>query len=291
MFKIPVFSVLVFLVGVANAQLAEVEYNYNNIGDCIVGAHNYTKTPLYLNLVFTSLENTTFREKLPYVKKLEPGFNAMFTLPREREEAPRFIFDIKTYRSNPLPEINLNFPYLIPFQPGTTVQPVDVKSMDGFWGPDIPKNWRATGFKAQPGEGVFAARQGQIVEISGPRKSDDTQTWYNTQVNAITLLQPDGTLITYKNVIDNEKQLKLNQLIQSGEKLGEVMPGASEIVVVVYYYSLYADGLQFVIPQFLTSPGKTEIVNQAQTIQVVHPDEVRGLEMTKKEQRQYLKTK
>jgi len=286
-----ILSVVMFFVCVANAQLAEVEYNYNNNGDCIVGAHNHTKTPLYLNLTFTSLENTTFREPLPYVKKLDPGFNSLFILPRAAEEAPRFIFDIKTFRSNPLPEINLNFPYLIPFQPGTTVQPVDVKSMDGFWGPDIPKNWRATGFKAQPGEGIFAARQGQIVEISGAKKSENTQTWYNTQINSITLLQSDGTLITYKNVIDKEQKLALNQIVQAGEKLGEVVLGVSEIVVVVYYFSLYADGLQFIIPQFLTAPDKTEIVNQAQTIQVVHPHEVRGLEMTKKEQKNLLKKK
>lgn len=291
MCKMLILSVLMFFIHVAKAQLADVEYNYNTNGDCIVGAHNHTKTPLYLNLAFTSLENTTFREPLPYVKKLEPGFNALFILPRVAEEAPRFIFDIKTFRSNPLPEINLNFPYLIPFEPGTPVQPFDVKNMDGFWGTEVPKNWRATGFNAKPGVTIFAARQGQIVEISGSKKSENSQSWYNTQTNSITLLQPDGTLITYKNVIDKEQKLALNQIVQSGEKLGELAPGFTELVLVVYYFSLYTDGLQFIIPQFLTAPGKTEIVNAAQTIQVVHPDEVRGLEMTKKEQKNLLKKK
>jgi hypothetical protein len=71
--------------------------------------------------------------------------------------------------------------------------------------------------------------------------------------------------------------------------MGEVSAGAHELVLVIYHYSLASTGLQFMIPSFLTEPGKTEIVNSAQTIKVVHPDEVRGLEMTKKEQRQYLK--
>jgi hypothetical protein len=290
MLKTLLFAGFIFTVFVVKAQLVDVEYNYNNVGDCILGAHNQSKTPLYMNLWFTTLENTTFRENLPYIKKLDPGYNVLFTLARESDEgAPSFIFQVKTFRSDPVPVINLDFPYLIPFAPGTAVKPIDVKNIDGFWGTDVPKTWKATGFEATQGLPVYAARQGQIVEITGVRRTGDAQTWYNTWTNAITLLQPDGTLIIYKNVIDPQEKLTLNQKIHAGELLGEVAPNAKEIVVVVCHYSLYAEGLQFIIPQFLTSPGKTEIVNSAQTIEVVHPNEIRGLEMTKKEQRQLLK--
>lgn len=290
MLKTLLFAGFIFIVFVVKAQLVDVEYNYNNVGDCILGAHNQSKTPLYMNLWFTTLENTTFRENLPYIKKLDPGYNVLFTLARESDEgAPSFIFQVKTFRSDPVPVINLDFPYLIPFAPGTAVKPIDVKNIDGFWGTDVPKTWKATGFEATQGLPVYAARQGQIVEITGVRRTGDAQTWYNTWTNAITLLQPDGTLIIYKNVIDPQEKLTLNQKIHAGELLGEVAPNAKEIVVVVCHYSLYAEGLQFIIPQFLTSPGKTEIVNSAQTIEVVHPNEIRGLEMTKKEQRQLLK--
>lgn len=291
MFKALLSGILMLAVVVVQAQLVQVEYNYNNVGDCIVGAHNQTKTPLYLNLGFKTLENTTFREEMPYVKKLDPGFNALFTLARETDEAPYFMLDIKTFRSNPLPDVNLNFPYLIPFKPGTIVQPVDVSNLEGFWGAVEPKGWRATGFKAVSGAEVYAVRQGQVVEIAGAKKSGDANTWYNTLTNAITLLQPDGTLITYKNVIDKDQSLLLNQIVQAGEKLGVVAPGAAEVVIVVYYFSLYTDGLQFIIPQFLTSAGKTEIVNSAQKIEVIHPFETVGLEMTKKEQKNLLKKK
>ncbi len=290
MLKILFLTGFIFVVLFAKAQLVNVEYNYNNVGDCILGAYNQTKTPLFMNLWFTTLENTTFRENLPYIKKLDPGYNVLFTLARESDEgAPSFIFQVKTFRSDPVPLINLDFPYLVPFAPGTVVKPVDVKNIDGFWGAEVPKAWKATGFEATPGMSVFSARLGQIVEITGARRTGDAQTWYNTWTNAITLLQPDGTLIIYKNVIDPHGNLTLNQKIHAGELLGELAPGATELVVVVCHYSLYAEGLQFFIPQFLTAPGKTEIVNSAQTIEVVHPNEVRGLEMTKKEQRQLLK--
>lgn len=272
----------------AQSQFVEIHYNYNNVGDCIFGAHNNAKTPLFVNFFFTNLENTTFRETLPYVKKLEPGFTSLFTLMREEEMAPQFIFDIKTYRSNPLPEINLNFPYLIPFAPGTVVKPVDVKSIAGFWGDTEPKSWKATGFAANPGDPVYAARQGQIVEIAGSTRTGDANAWYHAWVNSITLLQADGTLITYKNVVDKESSLKINQKIQAGQVLGEVAPESSEIVLMIYHNTLKSNDLLFVIPLFVTAPGKIEIVNSALNIEVVHPKEVRGIEMTKKEQKKFL---
>jgi hypothetical protein len=59
----------------------------------------------------------------------------------------------------------------------------------------------------------------------------------------------------------------------------------------MYHNTLTSSDLQFVIPLFVTAPGKTEILNSALNIEVVHPAEVRGLEMTKKEQRNLLKSK
>jgi hypothetical protein len=271
-----------------SAQLVEVQYDYNTVGDCIFGAHNNSKTPLFMNMSFTNLENTTFKEPLPYIKKLDPGYTGLFTLLRETEMAPQFIFDIKTFRSNPLSIVNLDFPYLIPFAPGTIVKPVDVKNIAGFWGDEVPKSWKATGFTAKPGEPVYAARQGQIVEIAGATRDGDAKNWYHAWTNAITLLQPDGTLITYKNVVDKDKKLELNQKIQAGQILGEVAPNSSDIVLMIYHNTLKSNDLVFVIPLFVTSPGKTEILNSALNIEVVHPVEIVGLEMTKKEQKKFM---
>ncbi len=290
MVKLYILVVLSFIWLENSAQFVEVQYDYNNVGDCIFGASNNSKTPVYLNLIFTSLENTRFTENLPYIKKLEPGYNSLFTLLREPDlAAPYFIFEIKTFRSNPVPEINLDFPYLIPFEPGKIVKPVNITNIKGFWGVEEPKSWKATGFEATPGDLVYAARQGQIVEIAGEKRGGDPKSWYNTWSNSITLLQPDGTLITYKNVIDKNKNLEINQIIQAGEMLGEVAKNSTEVVLMVYHNLLSSNDFQFIIPVFVTAPGKTELLNSALNIKVIHPNEVRALEMTKKEQRKLLK--
>jgi hypothetical protein len=288
------FHVLVFLMifAGAKAQLIDVQYNYNNIGDCIFGASNNTKMPLFLYLYFESLENTYFTEPMPYVKKLEPGYTGLFTLQREVDrDAPNFIFKTKTYRSNPLATVNLDFPYLVPFEPGTKVKSFDVKNIDGFWGNKTPESWRATGFFAQPGHKVYTARQGVIVEVAGEPRNTKPELWVHAWTNAVTLLQPDGTLITYKNVIDREGKLEINKTIQAGEILGEVAENAGEIILLIYHHTLDSTEPEFIIPVFATSPGKTEIINPTLNIEVVHPLDIVSLEMSKRGQKKLLKKK
>lgn len=273
-----------------SAQSIEVQADYNGVGDCIFSAHNNSKTPMFLKIDFADLENATFNETLPYIKKLEPGFNSLFTLGRDLDaDVPRFNYQMKSYRSNPVADVNLDFPYLIPFAPGAKIKVFDVKSIAGFWGDTEPDSWLATGFIAKSGDAVYASRKGEIVEITGINRKGDSQDWYHTWTNSITLLQPDGTLICYKNVVDKNKKLKLNQKIYAGQMLGEVAPNSTEVILLMYQNSLSSKDLIFIIPLFVTESNKTEIVNSAMNIEVVHPSEIRGLEMTKKEKKKILR--
>ncbi len=271
-------------------QLVNVRVDYNGVGDCMFTAVNNAKTPLFLNIEFADLQNTTFSEPLPYVKQLEPGNNVLFTLPRyPGEDVPRFNYKIKSYRSDPKAKVNLDFPYLLPFTPGQTVKSFDVANIDGFWGANNLKRWVAVGFVAKPGEPVCAARRGQVVEVVGAKRNSDPESWYNTWNNSITLLQPDGTLMCYRNVVDKAKKLALNKVVHAGEVLGEVAPNVDGIVLLIYHNSLLNDELRFVLPQFVINPGEISLVNPAMDITVVHPYDIRALEMTKRERKKLLK--
>src|SRR5680860_339296 len=147
MYKLIILFLFSFLCLETHAQLVEVQANYNSIGDVNFIAYNNSKTPLFLNVDFADLENTMFNEPLPYVKLIEPGFNTLFTLERDLDAGvPRFNYQIKYFRSNPIAEVNLDFPYLIPFAPGIKLHSFDVKSIAGFWGAEEPESWTATGF-------------------------------------------------------------------------------------------------------------------------------------------------
>ncbi len=288
--KLFILIILIFFFEITNAQLVEVQADYNSIGDCIFSAVNNAKTPMFLNIDFADLQNTTFNETLPFVKKLDPGFNSLFTLERYLDaDVPRFNYQMKTFRSDPSSIVDLDFPYLIPFEPGTKVKAKEVESIAGFWGSEELKSWVAIGFHAKPGDKIYASRQGTVVEIAGQIKGEEPLYWYNTWNNSITLLQPDGTLICYRNVVS--KSIELNQEIHAGQLMGVIAPSANILKILIYQNSMGTDDLRFIIPQFEVGENELEIVNIAKEYIVVHPNLVRGLEMSKREKRKILGVK
>lgn len=283
---------LLLLIMNVSAQPVDVQADYNGVGDCIFTANNNSKAPVYLHLNFADLQNTTFPETLPYVKRLSPGFNSLFTLQRDLDaDVPRFHYEINSFRSNPMADVHLDFPYLFPFKEGEKVSAFDVRNIDGFRGNSEIDSWNATGFNTKPGTQVFAVRNGIVVETVAAKRNDDSQTWYNGWVYNITLMQPDGTLICYRNVFDKQKQLQIGQTVYAGQLIGEMAPGTNQLQILIYHHSLNTKGLLFVIPQFVIEEGKTDIVNSVTKYKVVHPVSVRGLEMTKREKKKILGVK
>ncbi len=274
---------------VTSAQGVEVQANYNSVGDVDFVAYNNTPAPIYLNIDFADLENTTFLEELPYMKMIAPGFNTLFTLYRDPDAGlPRFNYQIRTFRSNPMALPDLEFPYLIPFTPGKRVSLFDVKELLGFWGSKEPASWNATGFVAEPGEALCFARTGIIVEIAGEKRTSDPQLWYHTWNHAVTVLQADGTLLCYRNVVADSK-LKAGMRVVAGQSLGTVTPGADELILLIFQHNFSDPGLRFVIPQFVIDEKTTGVLLTSQHYTVTHPNEVRGREMTNKEKRRKLK--
>lgn len=292
MYKLTTFFLFLFLFVELNAQLVEVQANYNSIGDVEFIAYNNSRTPVFLNIDFADLENTTFNEPLPYVKLLEPGFNTLFILERDLDaDVPRFNYQIKSFRSNPMAVVDLDFPYLFPFAPGTKVNVVDVKTITGFWGMNEPKSWNATGFKTNQGEMVCASRMGTVVEIVGANRTGEPENWYHTWNNSVTLLQPDGTLFCYRNVVDKNKKLKIGQKVFPGEIIGEIAPRETELLILIFQNSINTKDFLFIIPQFVTEENKIEMIITSLEYKVIHPDNIRGKEMTNKEKRKILNSK
>lgn len=275
---------------VSRAQLAEVRVSYNITGDVSFSAYNNTVAPLYLLLDFADLENAVLNVSLPYIQLLDPGFNSLFTLYRQSESGvPQFHYNIRTYRSDPLAIPDLDFPYLIPFEQGEEVAVSYVKSLEGFMGTKDPVSWNATGFAVTPRQQVYASRTGIVVEVAGAQRTGDPITWYHTWNNSITLLQPDGTLICYRNVTDPDRKLKPGTKVIAGQPLGVVAPDARNLILVIYQHRQDSDVMNYVIPQFITGENEAGVLISSKMYKVIHPAEIRGRELTRKEKRQYLR--
>ncbi|WP_319480677.1 hypothetical protein [uncultured Draconibacterium sp.] len=282
---------LILIAGVSMAQYVEVQANYNSVGDCIFSASNNAKVPMYLHINFADLENTTFNEPLPYITKVEPGFNSLFTLQRDLDAGiPRFNYDIETFRSNPTADVDLDFPYLIPLKEGKSASVFDVKSIDGFWGNETPDSWYAKGFMAGQGDAVFASRNGIVAELVEESRTGDSRIWYHAWTKSITLLQSDGTLICYHGVQYNPEQLVVGEKVYAGQKIGELANRNGELVVLIFHDSLFNQKLSFVIPQFVVNKnGDAEILNIVKPYIIYHPKTIRRMEMTNREKRKLLK--
>ncbi len=288
-FNLLVFFLICFKIG--TCQQVEVQTNYSSSGDCDFIAYNYSGVPLYLLLNLADLQNTTFPGDLPFVKKLSPGFNTLFTLLSFSDTVvPSFYYEIHWFRSDPMANVNLDFPYLIPFKPGSKVCVFDVKNIDGFKGRKQLDSWTATGFYAKSGQQVFASRNGEVVEIAGAKRNELPETWYNNWTNCITLLQNDGTLICYRNVV-NSRNFQTGQQVYAGEVIGKIAAGANNLELLVYHETSNKKGLFFIIPQFVVEEGRNEIVNSSTEYSVIHPYSVRSLEMTKRERKKVLDKK
>ncbi|MDD2381266.1 MAG: hypothetical protein WCY58_03970 [Mariniphaga sp.] len=288
--KLIVLFFLFFGLAELRGQSVEVQANYNSVGDVDFIAYNNTSAPVYLNIDFADLENTVFHEPLPYIKFLEPGFNTLFTLFREPDaEVPRFNYQLKVFRSDPMSLTDLNFPYLIPFSEGLEVLVKEVKNLDGFWGSIAPGSWNATGFVTKSGEAVFASRSGIVVEVVGAKRTGDPQNWYHTWNHSVTLLHPDGTLICYRNVFDNGEKLRVGEKIFAGQQIGEVTKGADELIILIYQQKLNSSDLRFIIPQFVTSEDEVSLLLSSKKYTVIHPKDIKGLEMNSREKRRFLR--
>jgi len=288
-----IFSQIILLCCVftsAYSQPVEVQANYNSVGDVEFVAYNNTEVPLFLNIDFADLENTSFNEPLPYIKMLEPGFNNLFILHRDMDaDVPRFNYQIKYYRSDPSSLADLDFPYLIPLKPGGSAKVRDVNDITGFLGSKEPGSWNATGFIVNPGSPVYASRTGTVVEIVGSQRGGDPQNWYHTWTNTVTLLQPDGTLICYRNVIDKEKKIRVGDKVFAGQVLGYIAPSSTELIILIFQHQLNSSELRFIIPRFVTGEQAAEILFLSREYDVVHPEDIRILEMTKREIRKILR--
>ena len=300
-----IFSILLFFVNSLLAQElryeVEVEDLYNeSIGpveirtaymteenSTIFSAYNKTKAPVYIYLSFDEVSRLSFHEEQPFVRRLDKGLNDLFTLEQSRENGiPRFPYSVKIYKSNPLADVDLEFPYLIPLQPGKNVQVVDITSLNTLGTNKKHQAFLATGFKVSTGDAIFAARTGEVVEIAGRKRTNKSANWYNKWTNCVTVLQADGTLICYKNC--KTKKLQLGQKIYAGQQIGEVVDGSEPLILVIYHDLLTEKFPRFIIPQFATSERKVEVLISSGTYTVIHPDDIKAMEMTRRERKKYI---
>ncbi len=269
------------------AEKVQIRLSYNqNRNSTFFSAYNQAEYPVFVHINFKEVSRLSFFEEQPYVKKIPPGFTDLFVLEQSHERnLPRFPFEFKVYPSNPLADVNLDFPYLLPFCEGESAVPQEVDTSDQALSV-IPNKEDGFfyAFRAVPGQEICAARKGVVVDIFS-RLKDEPKEGAAKGYSYITLLHEDGTLATYFNATSDNKPLKLNQTIYPGEVFSCLDSISDELIVAVYYNRLFSSDYIFLSPKFHLSNADSHSLKINTEYTVAHPKEIRELEMTKKEKK------
>ena len=220
--KLLLLLLFIPLVSFGQRDIIEVDYVINN--DKSV-SFNYKKNrpgSYFLILEFNSLNNTranTFKRVIN-----SPSGSLTKLKPTNPDEGIGFRYSIKYYKGNLNSKIQYDYPYILPFDKGTTNFANELYSIKNtYLKKDLPKNWKSYSFEFENSEIIRAIRKGIVVEVINKFKSKSDKVYsYYSETNSIEIEHKDGSIASYKGFGDNQINVKIGQLVFPQTKLGEL---------------------------------------------------------------------
>ena len=216
------FLLLLFipLMSFGQRDIIEVDYIINN--DKSV-SFNYKKNrpgSYFLILEFNSLNNTranTFKRVIN-----SPSGSLTKLKPTNPDEGIGFRYSFKYYKGNLNSKIQYDYPYILPFDKGTTNFANELYSLENtYLKKDLPKNWKSYSFEFENSEIIRAIRKGIVIEVINKFKSKSDKVYsYYSEKNSIEIEHKDGSIASYKGFGDNQINVKIGQLVFPQTKLG-----------------------------------------------------------------------
>ncbi len=233
----------------------------------------------YLNLTFNRLENaspaafkgtiTSSQGKLMTIKPLNP------------DRSVGYSYKYTYIRGQLNPKIDTGFVYLLPVSKGKMVKALNHFNLNAmYFGSVEPKNWKSFQFDLEPGDTVFAARKGVVVEVKdGIDPNPSASVSYSSDSNSILIEHEDGTLAHYSVLKKASLMVEPGQVVFPHTALG--LAGTydleSNTQVRFYVYYLVEKNIErtdqttlqkmknfyaFLNPRFATTEGETYLKAQ-----------------------------
>ena len=220
--KLLLLLLFIPLVSFGQRDIIEVDYIINN--DKSV-SFNYKKNrpgSYFLILEFNSLNNTranTFKRVIN-----SPSGSLTKLKPTNPDEGIGFRYSFKYYKGNLNSKIQYDYPYILPFDKGTTNFANELYSIKNtYLKKDLPKNWKSYSFEFENSEIIRAIRKGIVIEVINKFKSKSDKVYsYYSEKNSIEIEHKDGSIASYKGFGDNQINVKIGQLVFPQTKLGEL---------------------------------------------------------------------
>lgn len=167
----------------------------------------------YLELIFSQIVNAT---PISFKETISSKNGSLFILkPLTTMSQIGYRYNYSYVRGMLNPKVDNTYEYILPFSKGKTAMVADVANINSdYFGSALPGRWKAFQFFMNPGDTVFAARKGVVVEITDGFEPDPTKSFaYNSNSNSVLVEHEDGTLAYYGILKSKSIMVKVGQTI------------------------------------------------------------------------------
>ena len=216
-----------------------VSFTKNTKGGYSFYAYNNSDVKEILHLYFTEFDNLIASTKLPYYGDVKPGYNYLFDITIENNLlAHNFKYNIGAFYGCLKPNVDLNYPYLLPYKQGNSVKVIkknmverikytDTKSDSDFCpilyretgNEFIRKDYsldsnvmRSTFFLLNYGDTIYAARSGVVTSILSKEKLENLNDTFLAKISSLSIYQNDCSLATYMGIhsvlVENKQHIE-----------------------------------------------------------------------------------
>jgi hypothetical protein len=221
----------------------DIEVNYVENRDNSVSFSYEKRVPgsYFLIINFNNLGNTLTNKN--QTKTIKSSTGSLFKLkPSNKLEKINFQYSYYYIKGNINPKVQLNYPYILPFEKEKVIKAVELYSIKKrYFNSELPKGWKSYSFTYDESQIVKSIRKGVVIEIENTYEIDNSiEKDYYSEQNSITIEHKDGTMAIYEGFDKNKIKVNLGETVYPQSKLGELAKFDSRslyrLYLTVFYY-------------------------------------------------------
>lgn len=269
-----------------NGNVVEISHR-RNVNNTIDFLYKKSKPGFYtVHYNFTNVRNTDCEGSIKKVIKYDKG--VLFQLrPNDPRKGISYEGSYKILKGIINPKIDEKITYFLAVKKNETIEVTDIGiASEKYFNDNKPKTSKSYKIKKTTPD-VFAMRKGVVITIKNK---------FSSKTSKITIEHEDGTFAVYKGFSSNLLNIKLNQIVKPGEKLGSLKALENNKLYQLSFHVNYRIkennkyGKVFLEPNFLTTEGVVKL-KAGKTYISTYNEEVFFQEFTRKEKKKYLKAK
>ena len=263
-------------------------------GNVLIFATNSAAIPYTVILNFSTLQNLTTSGGSLVTGIARPGRNQLAKLrPTLSGQSTNYNYSYSFGKGDVYGKNKKDPIFIVPVSEGQKVIAMQMVHIENRLGPDRSNDsYVGVLFKLDSSSNIIAPRKGVIAEVKMAGGVMEENLDYNRSENHIEIYHEDGTITRLMVLRPGSEKVKVGDLVLPGDVLaesaGENYATGSHVRMVNLKTEKDGDKLKYtVIPvKFSTDNGAIEISDRLE-LDVIHPQEVIEMEMSKREIKKY----